>query len=332
MNSARRVLLALACAFSLSTIGVPKAVAAPDPLTCTGYPEPRVFIEAQQWWMPPGTEDFGHVHMGMCFPRYTLPNGSPNKVSGTVHFDFIVQLHNNPGTLQFVRIHLYDGNGQNHQAVRVNVGETAAQHCPATPDQCTWDIPVNLDTRVSSTDGYANIRTAAIVTHPNHGGTKRFAGGAWSMYLNNGKPIKNYQNNAPVRVGGSSWYTGALYEEAELISSLPYTVSGTWSPTVTMRPGAGGVDVTGSFASIDPAFHATPPNQGQVILNQSGPFKGQISIDTTNLSNGPHKLFLRAAAPCNGTPGNDCGKKPDGTTNNVATSYSVQVVTFFVQN
>ena len=192
-------------------------------------------------------------------------------------------------------------------------------------------VPVDLDTnKYSGTDGFENIRAAAIVHHPENGGTKRFAGAAWPMYISNGKVVKD--SIKPTRTAGSSWYTGALYEEAELNSLIPYTVSGTWTPQVRMDKGAGGIDVTTSFVSIDPSFHAMPPYVGQVILDRSGPYKGAISIDTTKLSNGPHKLFIRAGAPCDGTPGNNCGNKPNGTTNNRATHYSGQVITFVVAN
>ena len=69
-----------------------------------------------------------------------------------------------------------------------------------------------------------------------------------------------------------------------------------------------------------------------MLLDQAGPYKGPVTIDTTDLSNGPHKLFIRAGAPCNGSAGNNCGTKPEGGTNNVATHYSIQVITFAVDN
>jgi hypothetical protein len=322
----RRALAALALLAGVLAIPVP-AQAAPDPLTCAGYAQPRVFLEAQDWWRPTvsGTEDFGHVHMGICFPL-----GQP--VGGTVHFDFVVQLHENPGLLQNVRIHLLDGNGQNHQVVSVKVGQTAAQHCPASPDQCTWTIPVDLNTTVSTTDGFVNYRPAAIVTHPGDGGTKQFAGAAWPLQLANGggRPVKNAIS--PLRIAGSSWYQGSLYEEAEFLSPLPATVSGVWTPTVNLHPGAGGTDVTRVFASLDPHFHAVPVDQGTVLLDRAGPYKGTVTIDTTTLSNGPHKLFLRSDSPCDGTAGNNCGTKPEGGTNNLSTHSSVQVVPFTVAN
>lgn len=302
------------------------SVAVPDPTACTGYDQPRVFLEAQDWWQPTvsGTEDFGHVHLGICFPL-------EQPVAGVVHFDFVVQLHNNPGLFTNVRIHLLDGNFVNHIAVRVNVGETAAQHCPLTPDNCKWVIPVDLNTTVSTTDGYDTFRGAAIVTHPGSGGTKQFAGPAWPLLLANGggRPVKSV---SPTRIVGASWYTGALYNVAEFDSPLPATVSGVWSPTVATHPGAGGIAVRHSFVSLDPAFHAVPAYPGQVLLDQAGPYKGPVTIDTTQLTNGPHKLFIRADAPCDGTAGNDCGLKPEGGTNNLSTHSSVQVIPFVVAN
>lgn len=317
-------LLPLALIAALLT-GIPPAQAAADPLTCAGYPEHRVFLEAQDWWRPTvsGTEDFGHVHMGVCFPLEVAQ-------SGTVHFDFVVQLHENPGLFQNVRIHLLDGNGGNHQAVSVKVGQTAAQHCPTTPTQCVWVIPVDLPTTVSATDGYLNWRGAAIVTHPGQGGTKQFAGAAWPILVRNGKPVKD--SISPLRIAGSSWYQGALYNEAEFLSPLPATVSGVWAPTVATHPGAGGVAVKHSIVSVDPAFHANPPYTGRVLLDQSGAYKGPVRIDTTTLTNGLHKLFIRADAPCDGTAGSNCGTKPEGGSNNLSTHSSVQVIPFVVAN
>lgn len=301
--------------------------AVPDPNTCVGYSEPRVFLEAQDWWTPvvSGTENFGHIHLGACFPLN-------QPVSGTTHFDFKVQLHENPGVLQTVRIHLLDGNGQNHQVVSVKVNETAAQHCPTTPTQCVWYIPVDLPTTVSTTDGYQNYRAAAIVTHPGSGNAKQFAGTAWPLLLNNGggRPVKSAIS--ATRIAGSNWYQGALYNEAEFLSPLPATVSGVWSPTVATHAGAGGIVVRHSFVSIDPSFHAVPPYAGQVLIDQPGSYKGAVSIDTTLLTNGLHKLFIRADAPCDGTTGNNCGLKPEGGTNNVSTHSSVQVIPFVVAN
>jgi hypothetical protein len=49
-----------------------------------------------------------------------------------------------------------------------------------------------------------------------------------------------------------------------------------------------------AFASVDPDFHAHPANNGLIGLNDSSNGKKAITIDTTILSNGWHRLFLRS--------------------------------------
>ena len=75
------------------------ARAAPDPLTCQGYPEKRVYLESQSWWEPqkgppehPGTGKQGHIHVETCFPLYQTLGGT-----GTIGFDITIRLHNMPG-------------------------------------------------------------------------------------------------------------------------------------------------------------------------------------------------------------------------------------------
>jgi hypothetical protein len=73
---------------------------APNPLTCEGYPEARIFLDAQAWWSPaPGQagEDFGHIHNATCAPhRQTL--------RGLVDFDIRLILHNNPGLVNELNV------------------------------------------------------------------------------------------------------------------------------------------------------------------------------------------------------------------------------------
>jgi hypothetical protein len=74
-------------------------------------------------------------------------------------------------------------------------------------------------------------------------------------------------------------------------------VSGTWSPEGETLPGAGpSSPVTHTLVTIDPAFHDLPPDRGKVQLDQTGAFRGPISIDTTQLANGPHKLVVASSA------------------------------------
>ena len=90
----RRILMAVVMAAGV-LVAAPSAQAEPNPDTCEGYPEPRVFVEAQGWWVQePGDngDHFGHIHVGTCFPLFQT-------VRGTVGFDLKFQLHDNPGQL-----------------------------------------------------------------------------------------------------------------------------------------------------------------------------------------------------------------------------------------
>lgn len=327
-NKATYLAVVLTALLAVLGLGLSSPVqAAGDPVTCEGYPEPRVFIEAQDWWQPTlsGTENFGHVHIGACWPRTHLADGSFNKITGNVHLDAIVKLHDNPGRLDFVRVHLNDANGGNKQVFRVDID----QKCPT--GDCTWNVPVDFDGAASPVDGFQNIRLAAIVQQDD--GTKQFAGTALQVYLANGKTVKHQAGGtgAPTpRQVTHGWYHGSLYTNAEFRSWLPYTVSGTWTFNVRLDKGSSNNTVRHSFASIDPDFHHG--SIGQVVFERNSAYTGPISIDTRGLSNGPHKLFLRADAPCNGLAGNNCGTKPGGASNNVSTNSGAQAITFIVAN
>ena len=67
---------------------------------------------------------------------------------------------------------------------------------------------------------------------------------------------------------------------------------------------------------IDPDFHAQPPVPGALLVDGAGGWAGSAAIDTTLLTNGRHRLVLRA----------DCDD-PRGSTNS-----GVLVVTFTVAN
>jgi hypothetical protein len=80
------LLIALTLAGVMAGTGSASAAdpAAADP-DCSVYSQPCIFLEAQSWWLhiPGATRaDFGHVHVGTCFPY--LQN-----VSDSVPFDIL---------------------------------------------------------------------------------------------------------------------------------------------------------------------------------------------------------------------------------------------------
>jgi hypothetical protein len=336
--------LALAVVLTVALIlapGLPRSEASanggPDPLTCEGYPEPRVFLEAQNWWQPTlhGEEDFGHVHGATCFPRTHLEDGTPNTISGTLQLDVRVMLHDNPGLLRYVRVHLTDKRANNHVA-RVFVNEyceVGGDNWQAHAYACVWWVPVEIDTTVANFDGFQEVRVGASVRQVETEDAM-FSSTGWQVYLDNGKDVVHYRSRSDGSprefVEGRGWYEGANYTVARLEDRLPHVVSGVWEPRVRMREGSGGIDVHHSFASVNGNFHHGDP--GWVLLDQPGPFDGRLRIDTTKLPDGPNRLFLRADAPCDGTPGNDCGVRANGSTLNNSTSSGALAISFHVDN
>ncbi len=65
---------------------------------CSGWPEPRAYVEGQQWFTPMGQDVSSasrHVHVAACMPY-------KQSVSGIVTFDVLVMLHV-PAGAQFDR-------------------------------------------------------------------------------------------------------------------------------------------------------------------------------------------------------------------------------------
>lgn len=53
-------------------------------------------------------------------------------------------------------------------------------------------------------------------------------------------------------------------------------------------------NITRTVVSIDPAFHATPPSIGTVLLDTNTEIDQGVTINTRSLSNGYHMLLIRA--------------------------------------
>jgi hypothetical protein len=282
------------------------ASSGPDRLKCTGYPEPRIFLESQAWWITtPGQSgtDHGHVHVGTCFPYMQT-------LSGVVEFDVRVILHNNPGRLYRLMIQakhprLIAG------AYPVLLNLKTDFTCPTTCE--TW-YHVALDTRILENDGRMEFRFRPHILQPD--GQHMRASSGWDAIVKNGKPVDNYPPAGPF-TEARGWYTDAGYTNARLNSPLPLTpVSGIVNFDVALIPGVDGLPVTHHTVTLDPNFHAVPVVPGIVLKDGLGEFRGVISIDTRQLTNGAHRLVLRAEAD-----------NPRGSTNG-----GVLVVPFTVNN
>jgi len=295
------------------------AEAAPNPLTCEGYPQPRLFLESQAWWLAsPGRSgtSFGHVHSGTCFPyRQT--------VSGQLTLHVRSMLHENVGTLTHVRVQAY-----NKGAYSVKTLKTVSQsfRCPSTtPDDCTTWTTVTVDTSLLPYDGLTEFRVHSQAKEPD--GNIMLASTGWLAKVRNGKPYHDttYLNaSGTVQTEGRGWYGHSFssgdnlgYANARFLSALPTApVSGTWSPAVQTIAGADGKPITHTLVTINPQFHAAPANRGWVQVERNAAWRGTLAVDTTMLPNGPHRLGILASAD------QSVGSRQTG----------VQIIPFTVQN
>jgi hypothetical protein len=259
----------------------PTPLSGPDPVNCTGYAEPRVMLETQDWWVNPGEPLEGmsqHIHLSTCFPL-------DQTLSGVVPLDMLVQLHMNPGVLTKVDLSVF-GNSLDANQVAALPNFT----CPTA--HCNLWYHLDYDTTRIPVDGYLEFRFHARVTSPD--GTVGFTSTGWQATIANGqgRPVRNYRT--PPHIEARGWYTGTDYENARITSNLPTgPVSGLWTFNVKLAKGSGGSTPTHVLVTVDPRFHDVPVYRGRVIFEQDAAYTGPITIDTTTLSDGPHRLLLR---------------------------------------
>jgi hypothetical protein len=252
-------------------------------------------IESQGWWQPlagapePGAS--GHIHLGVCFPL----NGT---LSGAAPVDAVIQLHNNPSTLTNVR-------WSDEVAVRQN----APQSFSCATEQCQITVPLTIDPGLMANSGWHEIRFTADTRTKD--GQRMFQTTRWCVNAANGRSASNYCGPTdPGRNAAAGWYTGIEYTNVWIDDgTFPYQpLKGTWCFRARFEDDRG-------FASVDPAFHADPPNIGTVLYDDVGlNVWRSICLDTTTLTNGVHTLHLRTDDA--GTP-----PAPPGTASGV---YSIR--------
>ena len=265
--------LLIGALFIASASGSTKAV---DPVACTGYNEPRVFADSQAWWvqMPGQTgTNFGHIHTDVCFPFR-------QHVKGIVPFDIRLTMHLNPGKITKLVIQI-GGSGQ-YTAASLKFGT------PLTcSDTCSWWFHLDANTAGFANDGWQEFRIRPTVVEPD--GNLLVGSTSYQAYLQNGKPVKNYRDQDFIQ--GKGWYTGVNYAQARVTGGYTYgaPVSGKW--TVKLACDSTSKPVSGCLVTIDPDFHTG--NNGIIQFQKGGPYSGSVTVDTTQLTNGPHAFVIR---------------------------------------
>jgi hypothetical protein len=268
---------------SPTPIPTPTASPAPPPpssgdsrLTCTGYPEPRIFLEAQDHWSPiPGLNTLGHVHIGMCFPLYQT-------VSGKVTFDVRVVMYQNKGT--WIRLKGQDDGSENFYLEKPNITP------PDGGERIFWRT-VTVDT-TQLADGIRHFRWYADVQHAN--GNTQTARANWPLEVQNGTA----DQDAPNSVRYMNWYKhaspardwGYIGPFVASIPLAPVDASLTLDVKCALNGAGGAPAIDRAMVNLDPNFHQG--SQGTIVYS-GAPLNGKLTVDTSRLAEGPHKLSLR---------------------------------------
>jgi hypothetical protein len=248
--------------------------------TCTGG---RVFAEAQAWWTKaPGasatSNDFGHIHVGACVPeRDTLTASTTIPVR--------VIMHGNPGTLLDMSV-VFKGTDYETTVAKV---VPAWRKCAETTCEQWLNAPIDITKFGHS--GLQEIRFRVFVDEPD--GQRMHTSINWQTSIANGMSKADVTRMPYLR--GKGWYTGFGYCEPDILSiPLPdKPVSGTLKLRVQqIDHGSGDVDPSHHRVALDSDAHAGIP--GTVLVEGDGSLAARdIDIDTTKLSNGPHRLVQR---------------------------------------
>jgi hypothetical protein len=292
---------------ALSLLAPVKVQAAPlstvSPMGCTTN---EVFADIQDWWTHADkSKDHGHLHVGICFPF-------GKTISGTYSFRVRTVLHHNPGILTRIAMYVESSPLMTGTTTCATNGGLACvktvprkiSECSKTAgvltdngETCTWWDSLSVNIGAVKEDGYQEFRMKGYVKEPD--GTEMIVSNALIAYVNNGRTVSNTSN--PTRLTGRGWYTNAGYANANLESPPMGKVAGIWKPYVIFNAPSGD-PITGYYAALDTDFHNNNP--GTPIKSGTSAWRGNLSIDTTMLTNGWHRLFLKSDAA-----------QPDGFTN-----------------
>lgn len=254
---------------------------APNPLTCEGYPESRIFLDAQAWWTPARGQtgdDFGHIHNATCAPHHQI-------LRGRVDFDIRLILYGNPGVVNELNVWVRYEDGYLPLYRRFNLD----WQCPVNETCERWEH-VQVDTRQIPTDGIRDFKIEVFVREPN--GMRLMDSNYFRAYIENDKPVDTQFTDYKIRAG--AYWNKFSYSNAYWVSDLPMApVAGDFRFTAFFESKRVERDATAVHYDVllDANFHAGVP--GITIAQGEGNFTGEFTLDTTQLANGLHRLILR---------------------------------------
>jgi hypothetical protein len=283
-----------------------------DPGCGTG----EIAVDAQDWWLPTDGQkgnNFGHVHVSTCFP-HLKKLGPSDRVTLTIK----TTMHHNPGTFRKLMVQMVD-TGKLGAAKKQCGGDSFGVSCTSFSPRtcpnlgtCSWTDKLSFGSQDVPHSGWKQIRIRAFVSQDGNSDGKagdedmRTSTGL-QVFVNDPKKSRKDSgvfSDDPDFFEARGWFSNANYANARLWHPPTTPVSGIWKPQVQMKHGADGATVTSWYAALDTDFHGGKPGlelcpgapamRGESTNCGPGEFKkGTLTIDTTKLSNGWHRLFLK---------------------------------------
>lgn len=262
------------------------------PLVC---PVDQPNFESRGWWTPSADsiDLYRGVDMEVCAPRLLVGD-----YPVTLH----VQLRHNFATITTLRVQIAGDYGQ---VVAYQADNLTLRGDPVTGDG-EWYVPVVLHSQVAPQDGWQELRFTANIKSDQFG-RRQYQSTGIQAYVKNGKTVKATYRTLPYWEA-RGWYEGVEYENVLIHQDPPSApVSGTWAFKWEAKAGSGGKAITYHALYVDANTHAVPMVLPHVYSAGNGAFNGTTLIDTTQLTNGVHKLLLRADAKTSSPAGTTSG-------------------------
>lgn len=235
------------------------SVAAADPGCAAG----EVRVVSHSWWQQKGEAFPGrHIHMATCFPRHAV-------LSGTLHLDLDITLHNQPGTITKLRIQAWPQLDPAWQ-------KTVSMSCPTS--ECVFHVPADIN--LGSATGWTEFRLTANISS-NVFGQRQYESTRFPACLRTCSG-----GYASHRDGAAGWYLGS-YQNAYVSSSFVDKVqAGPITPGTTFQAKG---DRNRMIVAIDANSHA---NDSGIVLGTTTSHDWK-TYTIPNLPSGWHRLYVR---------------------------------------
>lgn len=275
---------------------------------------PAIPLESHDWWLEEGERFPRHLHSGSCVPNARTFDGSLVRVQQRATVDLRIVAFNNPDEINWSRVQwVGDTYERTDRDFRCTPSDPSYERVgDAALPQCTWRVEHLLDPFASDA-GMQELRITPNISD-NVFGKRQFTSAkyeVWTFGDDHGS-----RNEPWPRMTG--WYEGfeycgatvgitELFNGASDLGKTKPLVSGTVSIPVD-HDKCEGSGTKKSVAWLDTSFHLhpdfweeplPPPGVfhqfgGKLLYARDGMWEGDLVLDTSDLCDGEHTLYVQS--------------------------------------